>query len=477
MTEENKSGLFYIMNPNCGWCKKADPVVEELVKEGHDIKTLNVTNQDDATVAREVTAKHGLQCGTPHFVDAATGNSVCGFREKDVLEKWANGEEIPAPPPRKAPPSQGDNKPQMPAKRHVKLEYVWVDGNETRNLRSKVRYEILNFGDQDNPVSMDEVFTQIPEWSFDGSSTGQAEVTSSDLVLRPVRMFSNPLENNQQLVSYVVLCEVYDVDGTPHESNDRYNLRDYIYGLDDDLGLLTSVEQEYIIWDPISDWPSGWGWDTKDDKGLHPAQDGKSYCGVGGGTTHRWLVDMHVQVCGRAGIRIAGTNSEVMKSQWEYQTTPSDPLTCADSLWISRFFLQRIAEQRNLDINYDPKPFKDYNGSGGHINFSTQAMRDDGGENMFNSIIESLEENHDKMMTAYGEDNKRRLTGKHETSKYNKFTHGVSDRTASVRVPLTTTRNWRGHIEDRRPAANIDPYKALLSLTQVVNNAKTGVLA
>jgi hypothetical protein len=38
------------------------------------------------------------------MVDADTGNSICGFREKDVLEKWANGEEIPAPPRPKSPP-------------------------------------------------------------------------------------------------------------------------------------------------------------------------------------------------------------------------------------------------------------------------------------------------------------------------------------------------------------------------------------
>ena len=476
MSKEIKTKLYYIMNPGCGWCKKSDPVVEALVSDGYNIITLDVSKPDQAKTAREVTSEHGLQCGTPHFVDAETGNSVCGFREKDVLQKWADGEEMPAPPaPQKLPPNQ--EKSSGPSKRHVKLEYIWVDGHGTRNVRSKSRYEILNFGTEDTPAGMDEVFTQIPEWSYDGSSTRQADPKNSDLVLRPVRMFGNPLDTTQQLVSYIVLCEVYNADGTPHETNDRYNLRDYLYSVEDDLGLVTSVEQEFMIWDPISDWPSGWGWDNKEDMGLHPAQDGKSYCGVGGGASHRWLADSHVQLCGRAGIRIAGTNAEVLKSQWEFQTSPSDPLTCADTLWVSRFLLQRLAEQRSLDINYDPKPFKEYNGSGGHINFSTQSMREDGGEVMFQSIIDALEENHDKVMDSYGEDNKKRLTGKHETSKYNKFTSGSSDRTASVRIPLSTTRNWRGHIEDRRPAANMDPYAALLSLTKVVSNAHAGVLA
>ena len=31
------SELLYIMNPNCGWCTKSDPVVADLVKKGYKI--------------------------------------------------------------------------------------------------------------------------------------------------------------------------------------------------------------------------------------------------------------------------------------------------------------------------------------------------------------------------------------------------------------------------------------------------------
>ena len=34
-----KQDLLYIMSPQCGWCKKADPVVEELIKDGAKITT------------------------------------------------------------------------------------------------------------------------------------------------------------------------------------------------------------------------------------------------------------------------------------------------------------------------------------------------------------------------------------------------------------------------------------------------------
>ena len=104
--------LVYIKNPGCGWCKKADPIVEELKQEGFIITTLDTTNTDDAQKAREITSKYNAQCGTPHFIDAETGNQVCGMKGKEVLTKWCNGEKIPAPPPRQ--PQQPQQRPQQP---------------------------------------------------------------------------------------------------------------------------------------------------------------------------------------------------------------------------------------------------------------------------------------------------------------------------------------------------------------------------
>jgi hypothetical protein len=104
-TTKTKHDLLYIMSNSCGWCKKADPVVDELISDGHKITKLDVMIPAEAEKANAAKTKHNAQCGTPLFLDAETGNSVCGFREKDVLEKWANGEEIPKPPP---PPPPND---------------------------------------------------------------------------------------------------------------------------------------------------------------------------------------------------------------------------------------------------------------------------------------------------------------------------------------------------------------------------------
>jgi len=61
-------------------------------------------------------------------------------------------------------------------------------------------------------------------------------------------------------------------------------------------------------------------------------------------------------------------------------------------------------------------------------------------------------------MKVYGKRNRKRLTGNHETAKYDEFVCGVADRGASVRIPRTTEINQMGYLEDRRPAGNCDPY-------------------
>ena len=99
-----KQDLLYIKSESCGWCKKADPVVDELLKDGVKITTLDVMNPEDQKRINEVKQKYSAQCGTPFFIDAESGNQICGFREKDVLQKWVNGEEIPKPPQPKSPP-------------------------------------------------------------------------------------------------------------------------------------------------------------------------------------------------------------------------------------------------------------------------------------------------------------------------------------------------------------------------------------
>ena len=98
-----RGNVFYIMSPQCGWCKKADPIVKELTDGGYKITTIDATKPEGQQQSNEIKQKWGIQCGTPLFVEEKTGQNVCGFREKEILSKWLDGEELPAPPTPKSP--------------------------------------------------------------------------------------------------------------------------------------------------------------------------------------------------------------------------------------------------------------------------------------------------------------------------------------------------------------------------------------
>ena len=69
-----------------------------------------------------------------------------------------------------------------------------------------------------------------------------------------------------------------------------------------------------------------------------------------------------------------------------------------------------------------------------------------------------LKANHTEHMAVYGNFNEERMTGLHETSSMYECTWGVSDRGRSIRIPRHVANQGYGYLEDRRPAANMDPY-------------------
>jgi glutamine synthetase len=94
--------------------------------------------------------------------------------------------------------------------------------------------------------------------------------------------------------------------------------------------------------------------------------------------------------------------------------------------------------------------------------------RGKGGKSYFEAICERLEDQHDTHMKAYGLYNDQRLTGKHETQDIRKFSYGVSDRGASIRIPENVGKTWKGYLEDRRPSSNMDPYLATAAIVNTI---------
>lgn len=327
------------------------------------------------------------------------------------------------------------------------VEYVWLGGSGW-DFRSKAR--VLN-----TPVTS---VNQIPEWNFDGSSTGQAETSSSEMILRPVRMVNDPFRGGHHKI---VLCEVYTPAGIPSTSNFRHNAakvfsepsvvaEEFWFG----------VEQEYILCKICTKSskliPVAWG-----EEGNEPKHQGEFYCGVGHGKAiHREVPEEHLSICLAAGLDIAGINAEVFPGQWEYQVGICKGIDVCDQLWLSRYFLFRVCEKHKLVPSFDPKPMKgDWNGSGCHLNISTKSTREKPNKiETIEVLLNKMKTTHASNMSFFGDKNDERLTGKHETSNMKEFSWSVGGRHSSVRIPYSTEKGDTGYFEDRRPAANMDPY-------------------
>ena len=319
----------------------------------------------------------------------------------------------------------------------ITVDYIWLDGSEDMpQIRAKTRVFSYKYEIQD-----------LPEWSFDGGSTQQGSLEDSDRLLKPVRVYDDPFTDD----NYIALCEVLNPDGTPHESNTRRALAEM-----EDNDTWFGFEQEYTFTDPMM-------------KPLVPEDivQGDFYCGVGAGKViGRLLADEHLHNCHKAGITLFGTNAEVMISQWEYQTQPTTALEASDDLWVTRYLAERGSEKFNMRISYHPKLYPNLNGAGCHVNVYTPEMRES--LSAIEDAMPKLEKTDKEHMEVYGVGNELRLTGECETSKHDKFTWGIGDRGASVRIPSHVQHKGMGYLEDRRPAATCDPYLVTARLLETL---------
>ncbi|MFN4315243.1 MAG: glutamine synthetase beta-grasp domain-containing protein [Chitinophagaceae bacterium] len=333
----------------------------------------------------------------------------------------------------------------------AKLEYVWLDGYKpTQSLRSKTKI-VKNFSGK---------LEDCPMWSFDGSSTEQAPGGSSDCLLKPVYIIPDPERKN----AFLVMAEVLNADGTPHVSNGRATIDD------DDNDFWFGFEQEYFLWDPATNKPLGFP------SGGYPGPQGPYYCSVGANNAFgRQIVEEHLDACLEAGLNVEGINAEVAAGQWEFQIFAKGAKEAGDQIWLGRYLLERIGEKYGVAVNWHCKPLGalDWNGSGMHANFSNSLLRNGGSKDVFDKVCEAFRPVVKEHIEVYGADNHLRLTGKHETASIHDFSYGVSDRGASIRIPVGVPVNgWKGYLEDRRPNSAADPYKVAARIIKTVKAVK-----
>jgi len=332
-----------------------------------------------------------------------------------------------------------------------RLDYIWLDGYKpTANIRTKAQIVELD--------SFTGDIKEVPIWGFDGSSTQQAEGHDSDCILQPVRVYRNPLHKN----AWFILCEVLDRDGVAVPSNYRAQIND-----DANDEFWFGFEQEYVLMTSAGR-PLGFP------EGGYPEPQGPYYCSVGSQyAAGRDLIEHHLAMCLEAGIGLTGINGEVMLGQWEFQCFRKGAKQASDDLIMARFMLYLLSEKYGVVANLNPKPISgDWNGSGMHSNFSFDYLRDVGGQAYIEALCQGFEPFHKEHIAVYGAGNEFRLTGAHETASIDNFSFGSSNRAASIRIPIyTTSHDWKGYLEDRRPASDADPYQIVHRIMQTVKIA------
>jgi len=326
----------------------------------------------------------------------------------------------------------------LPVTGKVLAEYLFIDADGA--VRSKCRTIDASKATLD----------LLPDWNYDGSSTGQAPGDDSEVIMKPKAIFKDPFRGGDNIL---VLTDTYTPGGTPLPTNTRAAAAEaFAASAAEDPWF--GLEQEYTLFNMDKITPLGWP------VGGYPGPQGPYYCSAGADVSYgRSISDAHYKACLFAGIEISGTNAEVMPGQWEFQVGPCTGIAAGDEMWVARYVLQRVCEDFGVYCTLDPKPISgDWNGAGCHTNFSTEKMRKAVGLSEIVSAIKKLGTKHDQHIAAYGEGNERRLTGRHETASIENFSFGVANRGCSVRIPRDTDAQGCGYLEDRRPSSNCDPY-------------------
>ncbi len=126
------SPWYYFHSQGCAFCKKLDPIIDELNEEGHEILILDMVENDNKQLYNELQQEYKKKCGTPWLVNAETGKDICGYRDKTTILKWLSGEDIPAPipptGPMPRPPFQNSNKKEE--KKWISEYNIWADKNK-----------------------------------------------------------------------------------------------------------------------------------------------------------------------------------------------------------------------------------------------------------------------------------------------------------------------------------------------------------
>jgi glutamine synthetase len=295
------------------------------------------------------------------------------------------------------------------------LEYIWID--RCGNLRSKIRTAYPSFESSDSGSEND--YIAVENWNHhdDGLKDGEIEIA-----LVPVAHFLNPFFDPGR--AFLILCETCFADGTPTETNFRWDATKVFDKGGCKLGPRFRINQEYFIVQP-----------PRFAQGVQEPH----YCGVGARTVAlRKLAEKHYEYCFQAGLKIGGMNAGVEPSQWEFQIGPCCDISAGDELWVARYILHKLGEEFDVCISFKSKSVRTLN-----TTFSTEESRNKNGLKCIYKYIDRLSKKypHDDAGFALG-----------------------AAASASIRVPKSVLKNNCGYLENRYPQSDADPYRVTAAI-------------
>lgn len=326
------------------------------------------------------------------------------------------------------------------------------------------RQQAFNFKTKSRTLDkLPTTLQEVPLWSY-------ADFESEDKMLVPRKMYKDPFRPGPNILVFADAYERPEEDdeceyGAPCEHNTRPQCLEAMQKIiDEGEEPWFGIEQEYYLLDAFTNRPLGWGESGgPDPENLEPFHGATGACKAPG----REIVESHYQACLYAGVKISGVNAEDAPGQWEYQVGPSVGIDAGDDVWVSRFILQRVCEWFKVKVTFDPKPFPEFPGLGGHTNYSTKGTRTaPGGWTTMQQHFEKLGTRHREHMKVYGPGNERRLVGDWDAADLFDFSWKPDSRDASIRVLSSCVKKDCGYYEDRRPAANMDPYLVTMMIVE-----------
>ena len=186
-------------------------------------------------------------------------------------------------------------------------EYVWIDGSGlTLRAKAKTITKKIN------------TLEDLPDWNYDGSSCYQASTHNSEVIMKPVAFYPDPFREGDNVIVMTETFAWADEEFKslkPSNTNFR-NFANKVFEAGDHEKPWFGIEQEYTLLETKNKFaikPLGWP------SSGFPGPQGPYYCSVGANNCYgRAIMDAHYKACLYAGIKISGTNCEVMPGQWEY---------------------------------------------------------------------------------------------------------------------------------------------------------------